>query len=273
MLERMVSQAALVRRGSLTCGLLVAVAGSATAQASSFDLSTDFSYTNNPNGAWSFVYGGSALTNVGAPQSNGNSLIPAIGSGGYYSTGSDLNSNTPDVIKTAVDGSSASGSQGSYSNGDFLTGDVIVHSPNSGAPVDVIWTAPSNGTISFTTDLWYAHTLSVLVVDRTNSDSVLLGGNTIGSADISPTSYGDRSSPWVITDSNVSVSKGEELIVQIEKASGQAYGSLNGVEISGTFTAAGGVPEASTWAMMLVGFTGLGIAGYRAPRKSAALAV
>jgi hypothetical protein len=33
------------------------------------------------------------------------------------------------------------------------------------------------------------------------------------------------------------------------------------------------VPELSTWAMMLVGFAGLGFAGYRASRKSAALAV
>lgn len=34
-----------------------------------------------------------------------------------------------------------------------------------------------------------------------------------------------------------------------------------------------GVPETSTWAMMLLGFAGLGFAGYRGSRKSAALAV
>jgi hypothetical protein len=33
-----------------------------------------------------------------------------------------------------------------------------------------------------------------------------------------------------------------------------------------------GVPEPTTWAMMLVGFVGLGFAGYRRTRKSAALA-
>ena len=32
------------------------------------------------------------------------------------------------------------------------------------------------------------------------------------------------------------------------------------------------VPEPSTWAMLLIGFAGLGYAGYRAWRKSAALA-
>jgi hypothetical protein len=32
------------------------------------------------------------------------------------------------------------------------------------------------------------------------------------------------------------------------------------------------IPEPSTWAMMLLGFAGLGFAGYRASRKSVALA-
>ncbi len=32
-----------------------------------------------------------------------------------------------------------------------------------------------------------------------------------------------------------------------------------------------GVPEPSTWAMMLLGFAGLGFAGYRGSRKSATL--
>jgi PEP-CTERM motif len=41
--------------------------------------------------------------------------------------------------------------------------------------------------------------------------------------------------------------------------------------VSGTFSA-GSVPEPSTWAMMLLGFAGLGYAGYRASRKSVALA-
>ena len=32
------------------------------------------------------------------------------------------------------------------------------------------------------------------------------------------------------------------------------------------------VPEPSSWAMMLLGFVGLGFAGYRAPRRTAAAA-
>ena len=37
---------------------------------------------------------------------------------------------------------------------------------------------------------------------------------------------------------------------------------------SGVFVVGGVVPEPSTWAMMLLGFAGLGFAGYRASRRS-----
>jgi hypothetical protein len=52
----------------------------------------------------------------------------------------------------------------------------------------------------------------------------------------------------------------------------------NGAEYQGgfQFTSVTGsvniVPEPSTWAMMLIGFAGLGFAGYRTSRKSAAIA-
>ncbi|WP_294540542.1 hypothetical protein [uncultured Rhodoblastus sp.] len=260
----MFSQSNLVRGRVVALGLFIAFAGDVSAQASTFDLSADFSYTSNPNGAWSFVYAGSPLSNVGAPLSNGNSGIPTIGSGGYYSSGNNLDQNTPDVIKSVVDGPSASGAQGTYTLGDFKKGDVIVHSPSDGLPVEIIWTAPSNGTISFTTDLWYAHTLTGgLVIQRTNVDSVSLGGTVLGSADVGYLSNTDRSSPWTVTKNSLSVTAGEQLIVSLQKAPGENYGTLNGVAISGTFNAAGGVPETSTWAMMLMGFAGAGLAAYR----------
>ena len=37
-----------------------------------------------------------------------------------------------------------------------------------------------------------------------------------------------------------------------------------------TFTATTGVPEPSTWALMVLGFAGLGFAGYRRANKSRA---
>jgi hypothetical protein len=52
-------------------------------------------------------------------------------------------------------------------------------------------------------------------------------------------------------------------------APGTYYGiDYNGNPVTITFTA---VPEASTWAMMLLGFGGLGLAGYRASQKGSGL--
>ena len=92
--------------------------------ATSYNLSNDFSYSNNPNDAWSFLYGTTLLTSQ-VPLNNGNPLYPAA-LPGYWSTGADLWSNTPDVIKAAVNGSSAG-----ETDSDFLAGDVIIHSPNA----------------------------------------------------------------------------------------------------------------------------------------------
>jgi hypothetical protein len=47
-------------------------------------------------------------------------------------------------------------------------------------------------------------------------------------------------------------------------------GPLLGENLTGTFTAA--VPEPSTWAMMLLGFAGLGFMAYRKKSKSASMA-
>jgi hypothetical protein len=43
------------------------------------------------------------------------------------------------------------------------------------------------------------------------------------------------------------------------------------VDIGQSMASFGLIPEPATWAMMLLGFAGLGFAGYRSPRKSAAI--
>jgi hypothetical protein len=59
---------------------------------------------------------------------------------------------------------------------------------------------------------------------------------------------------------------------QMTPPTGNAYGERTANPAApfgvGTFTLTA-VPEASTWALMLIGFAGLGMAGYRATRKGA----
>jgi PEP-CTERM motif len=49
-------------------------------------------------------------------------------------------------------------------------------------------------------------------------------------------------------------------------------GGVTGQTTGALVTTFNGVPEPSTWAMMMLGFAGLGFAGYRASRRSAAFA-
>jgi hypothetical protein len=59
-----------------------------------------------------------------------------------------------------------------------------------------------------------------------------------------------------------------------DSGSSLAYPTLEGAYAPGlfgpNFTFTGGVPEPSTWAMLLIGFAGLGFAGYRTSRRTAA---
>jgi hypothetical protein len=63
---------------------------------------------------------------------------------------------------------------------------------------------------------------------------------------------------------------GAQYIIATQSSENGAYANLG--ENSAFIAVGSGVPEPSTWAMMLLGFAGLAFAGYRGSRKSAASA-
>jgi hypothetical protein len=65
-----------------------------------------------------------------------------------------------------------------------------------------------------------------------------------------------------------SVNLGNGLLTPVLNYSGHALGAANGA----AFDPPGTIPEPSTWMMVLLGFVGLGFFGYRASRKSVAVA-
>ena len=92
-------------------------------------------------------------------------------------------------------------------------------------------------------------------------------------------SDGYSSGLWSVSDSNIhsGVINGGDLtdafVLQGGCPSGCDYGDfIETSQVPGTYTFShtSGVPEASTWALMLLGFGGLGFAGYRQTRKQAA---
>jgi hypothetical protein len=252
-------------RSALVAGCLTiaALVGSTAAQAASYDLTTDFSNTNNKNGDWSYLYGAALLPHQPKPVA-ANPTNPAISPDGYFSTGSDLNTYTPDVFKAAANGSDAG-----LKNSDFLSGDIIIHSPNDEAnelkPLSIVWTAPSAGTISnLIASVWYTHSS----VDRSNDVSLTLAGVLLDSWVISKTAGNDpnfdRTNPASFTGASFSVNAGDLLSLSFLKTAGQQYGSLNGVAESFTFTAAvTPTPIPASLPLLVTAIAGLGWIGHR----------
>jgi hypothetical protein len=224
----------------LTSYLILQIGAAVSHASTAYNLSSDFSNSLNPNGPWSFSLGATPLSHF-IPVNNGNHLIPSVGNG-YWGTGNNLNDDTPDVFKTTVSGSSAG-----ETDSDFLSGDVIVHSPNAanGIPLLINWTAPTDGEIQYSLDVWYAHS----IVDRKNQVELKFNGNLLTTSLLDKTS--NRNLPALISSGQLAVKAGDVLSIQFSKTSGQQYGSLNGVNELVTFTSS--VPELSSLASASVG--------------------
>jgi hypothetical protein len=233
-----------------------------TAHATIYDLGADWSDISNPNGVWSFTYGSlpstSGLLSHQTALNNGNHLYPAVANG-MWGAGPDLNTNTPEIFKAAVDGSSAG-----LTNSDFLTGDIVLHSPNSfGDSIFVNWTAPTAGSISIGGGVWYAHSS----VDRAFDSTIYLNSSVQSSATINSTFNRDNQ---LVFGGSTTLQAGDVISIGFAKSAGQQFGSLSGLRFTVDFMPSvtpPAVPEASTWAMMIAGFGAVGFAMRR--RRSA----
>jgi len=237
---------------ALTTALVAAVLPAATVS-----LKDDFSLANgNPNGNWSYMQGSTpgtgTLLGLQMPTLNGNATIPAV-STGFWGQGPDLNTNTPEIFKSLVNGSSAGGN-----DLDYLAGDIVAHSPNAGDYLFATWTAPVAGTInSYSGSVWYAHS------SVTRSNNWALFFNTAGLASGSVTTGEDRNHADTFSGGPISVSAGDMLTLGIIRSS-SPFGSLAGMSLNFDFTAAPtGAPEPGTW-MALAG----GLAVLAARRRS-----
>jgi hypothetical protein len=228
--------------------MAAAIAISSPAHATLYNLASDWSDSNNPNGTWSY---GPGLAHFAQPVVP-NSLNGAAANGFWGATG-DFNT-APFIVRTT---SSGSVTGGGYNDGDFQAGDVIAHGPNDGSFVAINWTAPVAGTISFSSALWYAHS----PVARSQDISAFLGATSLGG--VSVFNGITRATPITsLSGSSLAVASGDILSFRFAKSAGQQFGSLTGIDATVDFSPSsiGAVPEPASWAMLIIGFGAVGSA-------------
>jgi hypothetical protein len=144
---------------------------------------------------------------------------------------------------------------------------LIVDWTESSVGISASWEQSSTPTpISYTSD-------SITIVPI--SDFTSTGSQTVGpytEIDWYSTSFGGL----FVTPDSVYAVNGPQAYTGPESAPVFSTGSYTGFDNSTVALATvtlSAVPEPSTWAMMLLGFAGLGFAGYRASRKTTALAL
>jgi len=242
----------------LAIGTLV---GATVAQAATVDLSADFSNTANPNGNWSIKNGTVLLPHQASATPNGNHLIPALPSDGFFGTGPDLNANTPFVFKADQNGGTLSG----LSDSDFLADDIVVHSPNDGSDLIIQWRASSPGTITnLDVSVWYAHSS----VTRSNDVELALAGSVLANWTVSTADNDNRNDPGTYADAGpIEVHTGDLLTISFAKTIGQGVGTLNGIAASFDFVAST-VPVPAALPLFVSALAGLGWFARR--RKQAA---
>jgi hypothetical protein len=237
--------------GGILKKVLICLAfGALTSQAATvYDLASDFSTTSNPNGVWSYVQGSTPLQLQSQPTDT-NPLNPAAANG-YFGVADNF-STAPFVFEASQDGASTS----PYTDDDFLTGDILAHSTNPGAGANLFieWTAPADGTITYSGEVWYAHS----PVDRSNDYALTLdGGSDLASGTVT---NGDGLNAPSDFDSSgsLTVDAGDVLALELVPTAGQTFGSLAGVDLTVDFTAS--TPEPGTILLLAGGLFGIAVA-------------
>jgi hypothetical protein len=213
----------------ILAGSILAAAAAGAAHAANYDAVTGFSA---PAGLWSYSYAGAPLTDlVSAPNGLGN--LPFLWNESAIPTSVTIVQN-------------ATGGTVDYETG-VAAANSLVLDPESLTNVAVTFTAPSAGSYTFAGAFTGADT-----GQRTHGVEVDVDGAPVFSGTIASLSDNDPFS------GAVSLAKGGTISFLVDGGSLDNCGFCN---LSTGLTAnISAVPEPATWAMMLIGFGGMGAA-------------
>jgi hypothetical protein len=195
-----------------------------SAAAQIFDLNSDWSEISNPNGVWTYRAGDDLMTFDSPPITNPGGIPAWVGPDGYL----------PIWFK--------------YAGADYFdmhTGDVIAHSANDDAEgvFNILWTAPSAGTIDMTGAAWFAAEEGSQA-GRSSVWSLWLNGSLLTGGEVASGDAYDRSSPFHFALGsggagvlqNVTVAAGDQVKLQVRKETGP-HGTFVGLNWTVALTA------------------------------------
>ena len=205
---------------------LILMAGGLEAATTNYDLTTDWSNTNNPNGVWRLLSGKVLLP---YQSSFAGCFNNTLGVTGGWAPGNVVGNCIPAFFKAT----------GTGLNNDYFAGDLLVHSVdgNNGSghgQAFVTWTAPADGTIDYSGSIWYAHD----AVHRSNNFLLTLGVNTLAQGTIAYNGGFTRSNPDQFSGNGYLVHSGDVIALEVYESPGYGEGSLDGFSLRVTETTA-----------------------------------
>lgn len=237
-----------LRAATIACTALVALS---TAQAAAYNLTSDWSDTTNPNGAWAYQRAGASFASTVSNWSGfgtawADSATPGVGF-------------APMLLKYDGVGSEPI---------DAIVNDIVGHTQtndsNAGAGnLSVRFTNPSAGTASVSGKVWDAHTSQ----DRDQAWEVWVDGVLSASGIVLGDGTEGRSNPDLFSLSGLSLAAGSVIELRLARF-GSDNGGLVGMDMSvNVDTPPGGtVPVPATWALALASLAGIGVV--RRPRRA-----